>query len=108
MPATAEYLSQIKKAYARADATEHTYRPYLQDLLEAVLTGYKTTNEAKRKVYGAPDFIISKGSLDVGHLEVKDVGVNLDKVLKTDQWQRYTNALGNLILSDYLEFAGLL
>lgn len=104
MSETAQYLSHIKRAYARADATEHTYRPYLQDLLESMLSGYKATNEAKRKVYGAPDFIISKGSLDVGHLEVKDVGVNLDKVLKTDQWQRYTNALGNLILSDYLEF----
>ncbi len=49
MPEIAQYLNQIKKAYARADATEHTYRPYLQDLLEAVLTGYKAINEAKRK-----------------------------------------------------------
>ncbi len=104
MDSTTQYLTQIQRAFARANATEHTYRPYLQDLLESVLTGFKATNEAKRKVYGAPDFIISKGSLDVGHLEVKDLGVNLDKVLKTEQWQRYTNALGNLILSDYLEF----
>ena len=104
MTATDVYLKRLQKKLARGDATEHTYRSDLTELLEETLSGYTATNEAKRKVYGAPDFIVSKGSLEVGHLEVKDIGVSLDKVLKTDQWRRYTQALGNLMLSDYLEF----
>ncbi len=104
MQAITTYLSSLQKKLSRGDATEHTYRSDLQDLLETLLPGFTATNEAKRKVYGAPDFIISKERLDIGHLEVKDIGVNLEKVLKTDQWRRYTQALGNLILSDYLEF----
>ncbi|NJK44860.1 MAG: hypothetical protein HC933_11745 [Pleurocapsa sp. SU_196_0] len=104
MTSTATYLKRLEKKLARGNATEHTYRSDLTELLEDTLSGYTATNEAKRKVYGAPDFIVSKGSLEVGHLEVKDIGVSLDKVLKTDQWRRYTQALGNLILSDYLEF----
>ncbi|OBQ37723.1 MAG: DNA methyltransferase, partial [Aphanizomenon flos-aquae WA102] len=52
---------------------------------------------------GAPDFLVKNGVLDVGYMEAKDISVSLKKVEKTAQMVRYFS-LGNLILTDYLEF----
>jgi hypothetical protein len=38
------------------------------------------------------------------HLEAKDIGIALKGLEKKDQMKRYFNALGNLILTDHLEF----
>ena len=48
--------------------------------------------------------MVKNGVLDVGHIEAKDIGVSLKKAEKTAQMGRYFQALGNLILTDYLEF----
>ena len=61
-------------------------------------------NEPKRIACGAPDFWIGQGALEVGHLEAKDVGISLKSLEKKNQMQRYFNGLGNLILTDHLEF----
>ncbi|MBE3141879.1 MAG: N-6 DNA methylase, partial [Thermoplasmata archaeon] len=53
---------------------------------------------------GAPDFIIEKRKVPLGYVETKDVGVDLNKIEKSDQLKRYLKALNNLILTDYLEF----
>ena len=47
---------------------------------------------------------MEKGKVPLGYVETKDIGVDLDKVEKTDQMHRYLKALHNLILTDYLEF----
>ena len=99
------YLKEVEQALRRGDATEHTLRPALKTLLEA-LSQKKTeaTNEPKRIACGAPDFVISRKGLPIGHLEAKDVGTHLDGVEKTEQFQRYLEGLPNLLLTDYLEF----
>ena len=37
-------------------------------------------------------------------MEAKDIGEPLDKIEKSDQMKRYLEGLGNLILTDYVEF----
>jgi predicted helicase len=99
-----EYVQEVKQIYQGQNATEHTYRPALKKLIESLDYGIQATNEPKRIACGAPDFLVMQGALEIGHIEAKDIGVSLNKVEKTPQMARYFNALGNLILTDYIEF----
>jgi predicted helicase len=98
------YLSNITKAYNAGNATEHTHRPALKDLIESLATGIVATNEPRRVKCGAPDYIITKGHTPLGYIEAKDIGKPLAEVEKTEQLKRYLESLGNLVLTDYLEF----
>lgn len=98
------YLQDITRHLQAGNATEHTHRPALQTLLQSILPEYHITNEPRRIACGAPDFEIAKGSEPIGHIEAKDVGIDLNKVQKSEQLARYTASLNNLLLTDYLEF----
>ncbi|MFN5953712.1 MAG: type ISP restriction/modification enzyme [Dolichospermum sp.] len=98
------YFQEVTQVYQGQNATEHSYRPALKKLMESLDSGIQAINEPKRIACGAPDFVIKNGVLDVGHIEAKDIGVSLKKAEKTAQMGRYFQALGNLILTDYLEF----
>ena len=98
------YLQEVSQIYQKGNATEHTYRPALKKLIESFGNDILAVNEPKRIACGAPDFWIGQGALEVGHLEAKDVGIGLKGLEKKDQMKRYFNALGNLILTDHLEF----
>lgn len=99
-----EYLKSVGRDFAAGDATEYTYRAALARLLEAVETGIAATNEPKRTAVGAPDYIVKRGSLTVGYVEAKDLGVDLKRTGRSEQLGRYKKAFSNLILTDYLEF----
>ena len=103
-----DYLNSVRADYARGLATEHTYRPALKALLEALGDRITATNEPKRIACGAPDFVITRpetsGLRTVGYIEAKGIGVSLDDALRSDQLHRYLASLDNLILTDYLEF----
>jgi len=104
-----EYVTELSKNLARGDATEHTHRPTLKALLESLEPQITATNEPKRIVCGAPDFIITRKAIPLGHVETKDIGANLDELergrgVHGSQFKRYIDALPNWILTDYLEF----
>jgi predicted helicase len=98
------YFQEVTQVYQGQNATEHSYRPALKKLMESLDSGIQAINEPKRIACGAPDFLVKNGVLDVGYMEAKDISVSLKKVEKTAQMGRYFQALGNLILTDYLEF----
>jgi len=102
------YRAAIARELAQGDATEHTHRPALKALVEALATGVTATNEPKHVECGAPDYKVSRntphGPLTIGHIEAKDVGAPLALVEKSDQLKRYRKGLPNLILTDYIEF----
>ena len=98
------YLKKIEKVYQSGNATEHTYRPDLKELLQNLFPGITATNEPKRISCGAPDFIVTNKQTPLGYIETKDIGVSLDQIERTDQMKRYLGSLANLILTDYLEF----
>ena len=99
-----DYFTQISQAFAAGTATEHTYRPALKTLLEHLAPGVTATNEPKRIKCGAPDYILTRGETPLGYVEAKDIGEPLDKLESSDQLKRYRESLGNLILTDYVEF----
>lgn len=104
MTPTSDYLKKIEKAYAAGNATEHTHRPALKELIESMAAGITATNEPRRVKCGAPDFIVTKKQTPLGYIECKDIGKSLTEAERTDQIKRYRESLGNLILTDYLEF----
>lgn len=99
-----KYIDACNKQYATERAREHAYRPALQNLLEAMLPDVTATNDPARIKCGAPDFILSRKKIDVGYIEAKDIGLDLDKIEKDEQIKRYLESLDNLVLTDYLEF----
>jgi hypothetical protein len=53
---------------------------------------------------GIPDFLIRKDGEIVGHIEAKVPDSNLREIERTEQIQRYRDALPNLILTNFVEF----
>ncbi len=99
------YLQSLQTALAAGDSTEHTHRPALKALLEALEPGVTATNEPKQVTdCGKPDMAVRRGAVPLGYLETKDVGKNLEEEERSPQVKRYRAALPNLILTDYLEF----
>ncbi|MFZ5790683.1 MAG: hypothetical protein ACOY3L_08300 [Pseudomonadota bacterium] len=67
--------------------------------------GTTVQHEPKRAAAkGAPDFKISRKGLILGYVETKPIGENLDKVLKSEQIDRYKGLSQNILLTDYLHF----
>ena len=99
-----QYLNTLSDALKAGTATEHTHRPMLKTLLEALDPKLTATNEPKQIACGAPDYILTRGGFTVGYIEAKDVGKSLNEVERSDQLKRYRSALSNLVLTDYLEF----
>jgi hypothetical protein len=103
------YLRDVRDIRRKGNATEHSYRPALKVLLEALRGGIVATNEPTHRTdCGAPDMGVAVGAgaeaLPIGYVECKDVGVPLDAVEKSDQLKRYRAHLDNLILTDYVQF----
>ncbi len=110
MPSPFEaYLKQIRETPI-AEQTEHTSRAALEDLLRHFASAeapHDTTvqHEPKReRDKGAPDFKIKRRGMILGYVEVKEIGANLDKVLKSDQIRRYRELSDNILLTDYLQW----
>ena len=77
-----DYICAIEKEVVAGNATEHTHRPALKALIEGLASGVTATNEPSRIECGAPNFVVNKGALTVGYIEVKDVGRSLDEAEK--------------------------
>ena len=63
--------------------------------------GTTVQHEPKREAdKGAPDFKIKRHGMILGYVEVKEIGTNLDKVLKSDQIKRYRALSDNILVTD--------
>lgn len=104
----AQYIDSINQRYKLGNATEHTFRGDLQQLIESIVPNIRATNEPKRQSCGAPDYILTKKDIPVGFIEAKDIGnTDLDgqrKAGNKEQFDRYKASLDNLIFTDYINF----
>ncbi len=102
------YIRRIHALYQQGNATEHSYRGDLAQLIEAIVPEVRATNEPKRQACGAPDYILTKKDIPVGFIEAKDVGdTDLEGIKTTgnkEQFDRYKTSLSNLIFTDYIHF----
>jgi len=104
-----EYISTVNQKYRAGNATEHTYRGALEQLMQTLLPKLQIVNEPKRVKCGAPDYIASrKDGMPVFYIEAKDIGDNdLDGRNPhghKEQFTRYKQALDYIIFTDYLDF----
>jgi predicted helicase len=82
------------------------YRKEFEILLEGIFESIKVRridHDAKAIDGNKPDFIVHKFNIPILYIEVKDIGIDLNKVEKSDQMARYYGYT-NLILTDYVEF----
>lgn len=102
------YLENITKEFVTGRAREHSYRPALKTLLEAINDSILATNEPSRESCWAPDFIITdKKNIPRWYIEAKDIIPNIldDKknqaqIAKYFDWELWYN----FIYTDNLEF----
>ena len=101
-----KYLDGIELARLLTNATEHTYRHHLAQLIDELASECIAVNEPKRSECGAPDYVVLEkhSRLTRGYIEAKDIGISLDDAAKSEQLARYLRSLPNLLLTDYLEF----
>ena len=104
-----EYISTVNQKYRAGNATEHSYRGALEQLMQTLLPKLRIVNEPKRVKCGAPDYIASrKDNMPVFYIEAKDIGDNdLDGRNPhghKEQFSRYKQALDYIIFTDYLDF----
>ena len=105
MSAIRAYVKDVRRIRETGQATEHSYRSSLATLIETLGgQGVSALNEPAQIACGAPDFIVERNGAPLGHIECKDLGVNLNSVTDSEQLKRYRDGLPNLILTDYLEF----
>jgi len=104
-----EYISTVNQKFRAGNATEHSYRGALEQLMQTLLPKLRIVNEPKRVKCGAPDYIASrKDGMPVFYIEAKDIGDNdLDGRNPhghKEQFTRYKQALDYIIFTDYLDF----
>ncbi|MFP6209349.1 N-6 DNA methylase [Helicobacter pylori] len=102
-----EYLEGIKDL--TPEKNELTHRPSLYNLLDGLKKNFnkefKIEHEPNRdKQGGQPDFRVSYQGLNIGYIENKRVGTDLNRLLKSDQVLKYLELNPNLMLTDYLNF----
>ncbi|MGO7339715.1 type ISP restriction/modification enzyme [Rhizobium johnstonii] len=102
----ADFMSRVLVVHRTKAATEHSYRPALEALFNSLSPSVTALNEPKREKYGAPDFIVQRGEIVVGHAEAKDVGLDIRALRDSnkEQQQRYLKALPNLIYTNCLDW----
>ncbi len=101
-----EYLESIKDL--TPEKNELTHRPSLYNLLDKLKNHFnkefKIEHEPKRDQGSQPDFRVSFQGLNIGYIENKRVGTDLNRLLKSDQVLKYLELNPNLMLTDYLNF----
>jgi predicted helicase len=105
------YLKKIFEIASRGDATEVSYYPALQDLLNEYTKSVDKRNThitslPKRTEAGNPDFRVWDGKQHiVGYIEAKAPTTDyLDQIETSDQLKRYLHIFPNLILTNFFEF----
>jgi predicted helicase len=101
-----DFLQAVIATHKKGNATEHSYRPALQQLFNALDPKVSALNEPKREKVGAPDFSISRGDIVIGHCEAKDLPIDLKTMKEANlaQKKRYVGGLSNLLYTNCLEW----
>ncbi|MGY6710351.1 MAG: type ISP restriction/modification enzyme [Rhizobiaceae bacterium] len=100
------FLARVRATHETGIAREHAYRPALHDLLKAIGDDLEPVNDPARSEVGAPDFIILRGDIAIGHLEAKDIDIDIRALKDANkrQQERYVAGLANLVYTNCLDW----
>jgi len=104
-----EYIEALQE-HEVSTVTEHTYRSALEKLLKEIAAtvdkNIKVQHEPKRQEgFGAPDFKIKSVEAIIGYVENKKLKEDLSKTVKSDQIKKYKTLSGNILVTNYIEWA---
>lgn len=101
-----DFLSKVQAQAKTGIAREHAYRPALHSLFSSLSNEITPINDPAKSDVGAPDFIILRGEIAIGHVEAKDIGVGLRgmKDANKNQQDRYRAGFSNLIYTNCLDW----
>ena len=68
------YVNEIRSLHASGQTTEHSFRPALSRLFNAIDPDVTVINEPRRVAVGAPDFVFDRKGISIGWVEAKDIG----------------------------------
>ena len=101
-----EYLAKIAEKFKDPQTSEMGYRTDFENFLETIFLKdqkYHIHHDAKSVGGNKPDFVLLKNQVPVLYIENKDIGIDLNKIEKSNQMDRYFG-YDNLILTDQVEF----
>lgn len=101
-----DFIAKVQSVFNTGDATEHSYRSAIEYLISSTAETITAINEPRRVACGAPDFIVYRKDIVVGHIEAKDIVINLTCLNDSnkEQKERYLGALPNLIYTNCLDW----
>ena len=100
------YIQSVSKKFSYKETSEMGYRADFEILLKGTFESINVTrfdHDARAKEGNKPDFVVLNHDIPILYIEAKDIGVDLDKVEKSEQMARYYG-YANLVLTDYVEF----
>jgi type I restriction-modification system DNA methylase subunit len=101
-----KYIQSVSKKFSYKETSEMGYRADFEILLKGIFESINVTrfdHDARAKEGNKPDFVVVNHDIPILYIETKDIGVDLDKVEKSEQMARYYG-YANLVLTDYVEF----
>lgn len=106
MLSVSSFVPQVQSIAKTGIAREHAYRPALHGLFSSLSTEITPVNDPAKSDVGAPDFILLRGDIAIGHVEAKDIGIGLRgmKDANKNQQDRYRAGFSNLIYTNCLDW----
>ncbi|MBC6437295.1 MAG: N-6 DNA methylase [Rhodobacteraceae bacterium] len=106
MDSVARYVREIRRVYQTGTATEHSYRPALERLLSSIDNGVTVQNESRQIGRNAPDITLYRNGIAIGHVEAKDIDVDLSNLndANKDQKKRYLASMDKLVYTNGLDW----
>lgn len=98
------YLFEIQSILKSGDAREHAYRPAFQRLIEKLKPEIQVINEPAYTGGNAPDFLFKNGGIPIAYAECKDLTVDIKNKDVKKQANRYVEAFGRILLTNYYDF----
>lgn len=104
--AIAEYVKKVIAQFESGHATEHSYRPALNDLFQSIDPSLTIINEPKQSEGGMPDFMFQRNGVPIGWAEAKDISKDVIKLkgYSVGQRKRYEAAYPNLMYTNGVDF----
>ena len=99
-----DYFLSIQSLHNSGNAREHAYRSAFQMLVESLSDEIEVINEPAYTGGNAPDFLFKKSGVPIAYAECKDITVDLNDKKVQSQAQRYVDAFGKILLTNYHEF----
>ncbi|MBX7133436.1 MAG: N-6 DNA methylase [Fimbriimonadaceae bacterium] len=101
-----DYLERVVTLFKGGHATEHSYRPALNDLFQSIDPALTVINEPKQSEGGMPDFMFQRDGVPIGWAEAKDIDKDVIRLkgYSVEQRKRYEAAYPNLIYTNGVDF----